>query len=106
MNSRVGCTPPCKLDYNVAFRDAQDLELVRWKLLKASLILTSNADVGRSLNKQVEKVARDLQQSENFSSLEVFDQYAADLKMHARIVNSLLEKLRGTSKLVFYIRPR
>lgn len=104
MNSRVGST--CKLDYSVTFLDAQDLELVRRKLLKASLILRSNADVGRSLKIRVEKVARDLQPSEVQSSLEVFDQYTTDLEMHARIVNSLLDKLSGTSKLVFHIHPR
>lgn len=104
MNSRVGST--CKLDYNVAFLDAQDLELVRRKLLKASLILRSNVDVGRSLKMRIERVARDLQPSEILSSLEVFDQYATDLEMHTRIVKSLLDKLSGTSKLVFHIHSR
>lgn len=46
-----------KLDYFVTFRDAQDLELVRRKLLKASLILRSSVNVGRFLKTHIEKVA-------------------------------------------------
>lgn len=103
LNSKVGSA--CKLDYTVTFRDAQDLELIRRKLLKASLILKSNADVGRSLSMHVEKVARALQQNETQKSLELFNGYVANLEMHARTVNYLLERLSGTSKLVFHIFP-
>lgn len=95
----------CKLDYPVTFRDAQDLELVRRKLLKASLILRSSVDVGRSLRTHIEEVARTLQQSKSRRSIEVLDQYAASLEMHARIVDALLERLSGTTKLVSYSRP-
>ena len=99
MNSSVGSR--CKLDYTVTFRDVQDLELIRRKLLKASLILASNADVGRSLNMHIEKVAQALRQNKVPSSLEMLNQVVVDLEMHGRIVRSLLEKLSGTSKLVF-----
>ena len=51
---------------------------------------------------QIEKITRALQQSEILNSREAFDQYTANLEMHVRIVNSLLERLSGTSKLVFY----
>lgn len=95
----------CKLDYPVTFRDAQDLELVRRKLLKASLILRSSVDVGRSLKTHIEEVARTLQQSKSQDSLVVLDQYAASLGMHARIVDALLERLSGTSRLVSHTRP-
>lgn len=95
----------CKLDYPVTFRDAQDLELVRRKLLKASLILRSSVDVGRSLKTHIEKVVRTLQSSKSQGSLEVLDQYAASLGMHARIVEALLERLSGIRKLVSHIRP-
>ncbi|ERF72672.1 hypothetical protein EPUS_09491 [Endocarpon pusillum Z07020] len=94
LNSSVGT--PCRLDYTVTFRDVQDLELIRRKLLKAALILASNADVGRSLNAHIGKVAQALQKSEIPSSHEVLDQFAADLEMHAKVVTLLLEKVRGT----------
>ena len=92
----------CKLDYPVTFRDAQDLELIRRKLLKASLILRSSVDVGKSLKTHIEEVARTLQQSESLYGLETLDQYTASLKMHARTVDALLNRLSGTSKLVSY----
>ena len=82
----------CKLDYPITFRDAQDLELVRRKLLKASLILRSSVDVGRSLKTHIEEVERTLQPSKSQGSLEVLDQYAASLEMHARIVDVLYQQ--------------
>ena len=103
MNSSV--VNACKLDYSVTFRDAQDLELVRRKLLKASLILKSNMDVGRRLKAHIEGVMQTLQQSKDPGSLEGLDQYAVSLKMHARIVDSLLERLSGTKKLVSHKPP-
>lgn len=103
MNSSV--VNDYKLDYPVTFRDAQDLELVRRKFLKASLILRSSVDVGRSLKTHIEEVARTLQQSQSPGSLEMLDQYAASLEVHARIVDALLERLSGTSKLVSYKPP-
>lgn len=54
----------------------------------------------------IEKVAQALQQKEIPSSLEVLNQFAADLEMHGRIVNCLPEKLSGTSKLIFRTCPR
>ena len=95
----------CKLDYPVTFRNTQDLELVRQKTLKASLILRSSVDVGRSLKIYIKEVARTLQQSKSQGSLEVLDQYTASLGMHARIVDTLLERLSGTSKQVSHTRP-
>ncbi|MCJ1436520.1 hypothetical protein MMC27_005899 [Xylographa pallens] len=101
LNSRVGST--CYLDYTVTFRDAQDLELIRRKLLKTSMILRSNADVGRSLHRYINKLGKAIGPDEILSSLELFDQYTANLEMHTRIVDSLLERLTGTSKLIFHI---
>ncbi len=99
MNSSVESR--CRLDYTVTFRDAQDLELIRRKLLKVSLILTSNANVERSLNMYIEKAAQALQQNKTSSSLEMFNQFAVDLEMHKRIVSFLLKKLNETNKLIF-----
>lgn len=90
----------CKLDYSVTFRDAQDLKLVWRKLLKASLILRSSVNVERFLKTHIEEVARTLQQSKISGSLEMLNQYAASLEMHARIVNALLKRLSEISKLI------
>ena len=58
------------------------------------------------MNMHNKKVIHALQQNETPSSLEVFNQFVADLEMYERIVSFLLEKLNGTSKLVFRTCPR
>lgn len=100
MNSTVGRS--CKLDYAITFSDAQDLERVRRKLLKAGLILASTADIARSLNTHIKEISEVFELDEVAYSIAVFDQYAASLEMHARIVKMLLNKLNGTTKLVYY----
>ena len=103
LNSAVGRS--CKLDYAITFSDAQDLERVRRKLLKAGLILTSNVDVVRALKAHIRKVTQASGPSKVPNSLDVFDQYAASLEMHARTVKMLLKRLSGTSKLVIHPCP-
>ena len=89
-----------KFDYSVTFRDMQDLELIRRKLLKASMILKSSANVGRSLSVFVEELRPGFGQVEYARQAKAFEQYTSDLRMHERVVNVLIERSTGTSKLV------
>lgn len=91
---------PCKFDYVITFRDAQRLELIRRRLLKAALILRSNADVGVSLKGHIENLSHTMECGDISTSLQVLDQYVRFLNEHARVVDFLLERLAGTNKLV------
>jgi hypothetical protein len=92
--------PQQKFDYLVTFRDIQTLEIIRRKLLKAFLILKSNADVGKSWAQDVTRLAQHIVQLDEDDILEVMPQYIASLERHSRVVNYLLDRLSGTSKLV------
>ena len=98
MNSSVGST--CKLDYTVTFRDAQDLELIRRKLVKALLILRSNGDVGRLLKVYLAKLWQVANLEDTQSSTDLLEEYVTSLEGYAKTVESLLNRVAGTSKLV------
>ena len=104
MNSFVGST--LKLDYTVTFRDAQDLELIRRKLVKALLILRSNADVGRSLMGYLRKLRQVADPGDTKSSKDLPEEYITSLEGYAKTVESLLNRLSGTSKLVCVFVPK
>jgi hypothetical protein len=76
------------------------LELVRRKLVKACLILRSNADVGRSWKEDVLEIGKQIPSLDLRNTLEVLQQYITGLERHARVTESLLDRLSGTSKLV------
>lgn len=89
-----------KSDYTITFNDAQDLELIGRKMMKASLILKSNADIGRSWNVKLGNLGQRLGQERFSGSQEAMQEYITELERHARVVDSLLDRLAGTSKLV------
>jgi hypothetical protein len=98
LHSKVGSI--CKSDYAVSFSDTQNLELIRRKLVKAALVLKSNADVGTSWCEDVIELKRQTPDLELQNTLGVVQQYVTDLKRRSRVVQSLLERLSGTEKLV------
>jgi len=98
LHSKVGTIQ--RLDYSVTFRDTQDLEYIRRKLLKAFLILKSNADIGRSWETETAALMTKLVNAQVGESLKVVRQYIACMERHARVVDSLVQRLSGTSKLV------
>ena len=84
----------------MTFQDVQDLESVRRKFVKALLILSSNADVGKCWMDRSAKFSSSVDQSDLAENLEVMQEYVLDLERHARVVDSLLNRLEGTRKLV------
>ena len=87
-------------DYPMAFRDTQDLELIRRKLVKASLILKSNGEVGASWEKGMTKLTDYLASVELEHTFSMMRKYVSEMSQHARVVHSLLERLNGTHSLV------
>ncbi len=98
MHSKL--TPTRAFDYTVTFGDIQTLEIIRRKLLKASLILKANADVGRSWMQDITKLAQQVVELDVSNALELMPEYIAGLERNLMVVDSLLDRLSGTSKLV------
>jgi hypothetical protein len=97
LHSRVGRSR--KSDYVVTFADAQDLERIRKKLLKASLLLKSNAKVGDSWNSKMRELSAMLG-IEELRLADLMHQYACTHEQHTLVVDSLCDRLSGTRKLV------
>ena len=98
MYSKVGETRIS--DYPLTFRDAQDLELFRRKMTKASLILKSNADVARFWSLEVERVCQSLGEDSIQDGQRAMRQHINELERHVMVLDLLLENLAGTSRLV------
>jgi hypothetical protein len=90
----------CKSDYTVSFSDTQKLELIRRKLVKAALVLKSNADVGKSWREDMIELKKQTPDLELQDTLRIAQQYVTDLERHSTVVQFLLERLSGTEKLV------
>lgn len=103
LHSKVGSSR--RSDYSVTFSDTQNLELIRRRLVKACLILKSNADVGRSWREDMVELGKRVTKVDLQDTLEIIQQYISGLERHARIIDSLLDRLNGTSKLVRQILP-
>ncbi|KAL8677818.1 MAG: hypothetical protein Q9186_005798 [Xanthomendoza sp. 1 TL-2023] len=101
LHSKVGVAQ--YVDYSVTFRDTQDLELIRRRLIKASLNLKSNADVGKSWEEETIKLTGHLATNELDQIFVTVRKYITDMYQHARIIDSLLERLDGTQNLLFEI---
>ena len=99
LRSKVGRVS--KFDYSLTFHDAQILERIRRKLVKASLILRSNVDIAESLGAVFDQVGMTATEDDVLPVLHTIRQHTADLRRHERVVESLLDRLAGTSKLVF-----
>jgi hypothetical protein len=99
LNSRVGVTT--SFDYSITFRDAQNLELIRRKLVKARWILKSNALVGRLFKGDVTELREKVASSNLVDVLSVIQKYVLSLERHQSVVESLIDRLSGTSKLVW-----
>lgn len=98
LHSKVGVAQ--YMDYSVTFRDTQDLESLRRRLVKASLNLKSNADVGRSWEEETIKLTEYLATNELNEIFVTVRKYIKDMYQHAGIIDSLLERLDGTRSLV------
>ncbi|KAL8701140.1 MAG: hypothetical protein Q9224_000634 [Gallowayella concinna] len=98
LHSKVGVAQ--YVDYSVTFRDTQDLELIRRRLIKASLNLKSNADVGKSWEEETIKLTGHLATNELNQIFVTVRKYITDMYQHARIIDSLLERLDGTQNLL------
>lgn len=97
LHSRVGRSR--RSDYVVTFADAQELERIRKKLLKASLLLKLNAKVGESWNSKMRELSTMLGIVE-LGLAELMHQYAYTHEQHTLVVDSLCDRLSGTRKLV------
>ena len=86
-----------RFSYPLTFRDVQVLEQIRRKLLKASLLLKSNIDLAESLMTAFGRIIPYSNPSNDFHS---FLQHKSDLARHLQVVNLLLDRLFGTSRLV------
>jgi predicted protein tyrosine phosphatase len=98
LHSKVGGV--CKSDYTVSFSDTQKLELIRRKLVKAALVIKSNAGVGTSWREDMIELKKQTPDLELQDTLRIVQQYVTDLERHLTVVQSLLERLSGTEKLV------
>jgi Mg2+ and Co2+ transporter CorA len=98
LHSKVGRKG--RFDYSVTFRDTQNTELIRRKLIKASFILKSNADVGRSVRNDVVKLAKCTPKTDLRDILDSIQQYISSLEKYERIIKALLDRLTGTRELV------
>ena len=98
MHSKVGRRG--RFDYSVTFRDTQNTELMRRKLIKACFILKSNAEVGRSISNDLVKLTKWAPKTDFHDFLDLIQQYISSLEKYERIINALLDRLTGTRKLV------
>jgi hypothetical protein len=69
------------------------------------LILKSNADGGESWREDMVELGKLAMEIDLQESLEVMKEYITDLERHRRVVDSLLDRLSGTSKLVYSNPP-
>jgi len=101
LRSKVGVIK--KSDYSINFKDAQILERLRRKLIKASLILKLSIDISESLSVEFRKFIDAITLKEDPEVFHALRRHSATLNRHLRVVDFLLAKLAGTSRLIFHI---
>jgi hypothetical protein len=100
LSSTVG--KPRNHDYSVTFEDAQDLERIRQKLLKANLILKLNIKAANSWLSGLTRLSKRIGEPHMDHCQIVVQQYVASLETHSAVVESLLQRLDGINRLVSF----
>ncbi|KAF4633888.1 hypothetical protein G7Y89_g4226 [Cudoniella acicularis] len=97
--SKVGASH--KQDYPTTFNDTQELEVIRRKLAKASLISKSNAEVGRAWEHAIQELRTEIE-TPYFQRLDLagIREYISGLEHHHSVVEYLLDRLNETRTLV------
>jgi Mg2+ and Co2+ transporter CorA len=69
-------------------------------LIKASFILISNAEIGRSVRNDLAKLAKCTPKMDLGDILDSIQRYISNLEKYERIIKALLDRLTGTRELV------
>lgn len=89
-----------KHDYAVSFADCQQLQLLRQKALKASMVLAVCLDMARDCTDHCRRLARLQRTRPNQQILEEIKSYTRKLRNVQRSTNSILQRSQGTAVLV------
>ncbi|RMZ75072.1 hypothetical protein DV737_g5474, partial [Chaetothyriales sp. CBS 132003] len=100
LHSRVGRVR--QSDYTVTFADAQELERIRKKLIKARLLLKLNTNVGREWASQMRVISKKIG-IEDPDLWELMSRFSFSYSQHTLVAESLSARLEGTLTLILHI---
>lgn len=87
-------------DFSVAFSDIQELQQLQQKVLRTSAVITSCQEVASHIDNHCRRLDSLKIKPPSDNVLEVIEDYLADLVLHQRSLQTLVQTLRGTENLV------